>query len=166
MTRSRLIDGFDALLADLDGVVYAGQHAIAGAAEALEALAGAGVALAYVTNNASRSADCVAAHIRSLGAPADVSQVFGSALAGAELLAARVPAGSRVLVTGSTTLADLVRTQGFEVVRSAEDLPDAVIQGFSPELGWQDLAEAAYAVAAGAVWVATNTDCLFRRRAV
>lgn len=158
MTEARLIDGFDAVLADLDGVVYAGQHAIAGAAEALESLAGADIALAYVTNNASRSADVVAAHLRSLGAPARADQVFGSALAGAELLAARVPAGSRVLVVGSKTLADLVRAQNLEVVPSAEELPDAVIQGFSPELGWKDLAEAAYAVAAGAVWVATNTD--------
>ncbi|MBG6217983.1 HAD superfamily hydrolase (TIGR01450 family) [Arthrobacter sp. CAN_A6] len=158
MTEGRLIDGFDAVLADLDGVVYAGQHAIPGAAEALESLAALDVALAYVTNNASRSADVVAAHLRSLGAPARADQVFGSALAGAELLAARVPEASRVLVVGSSTLADLVRAQGLEVVRSAEDSPDAVIQGFSPELGWKDLAEAAYAVAAGAVWVATNTD--------
>ncbi|WP_246669995.1 HAD-IIA family hydrolase [Arthrobacter zhaoguopingii] len=153
-----LIGAYDAVLSDLDGVVYAGPHAIAGAIEALTKLLEVGVKLAYITNNASRSADEVAAHLRSLGAPARGDQVFGSALAGAELLAGLVPAGSKVLVTGSRTLADAVRSHRLIPVDSAEDGPDAVIQGFSPELGWRDLAEASYAIAAGAVWVATNTD--------
>ncbi|MHA7283705.1 HAD-IIA family hydrolase [Arthrobacter sp. TMS2-4] len=154
----RLIDAYDGVLADLDGVVYAGPHAIPGATAALERLADEGKSLAYVTNNASRSSEQVAAHLRELGAPARAEQVFGSALAGAELLAGMVPAGSSVLVVGSEPLAECVRQQGLVVVGSAEDEPDAVIQGFSPDLGWKDLAEAAYAVAAGAVWVATNTD--------
>ncbi|WP_181033503.1 HAD-IIA family hydrolase [Arthrobacter sp. SX1312] len=154
----RLIDAYDGVLADLDGVVYAGPRAIPGATAALERLADEGKSLAYVTNNASRSSEQVAAHLRELGAPARGDQVFGSALAGAELLAGLVPAGSSVLVVGSRSLADCVRQQGLVVVGSAADTPDAVIQGFSPDLGWKDLAEAAYAVAAGAVWVATNTD--------
>ncbi|PRB32757.1 haloacid dehalogenase [Arthrobacter sp. MYb23] len=157
MTK-RLIDGYDGVLADLDGVVYTGPRAIDGATEALERLGEEGKRLAYVTNNASRSSEQVAAHLRELGAPATAEQVFGSALAGAELLAGQVAEGSAVLVVGSDSLADAVRAQGLVVVHSADDQPDAVIQGFSPELGWKDLAEAAYAVAAGAVWVATNTD--------
>ncbi|MFJ6003717.1 HAD-IIA family hydrolase [Arthrobacter sp. NPDC092385] len=154
----RLIDAYDGVLSDLDGVVYAGPRAIDGATEALEQLAGEGKSLAYVTNNASRSSEQVAAHLRELGAPAGAEQVFGSAQAGAELLAGQVAAGSLVLVIGSETLEAAVREQGFTVVGSADDGPDAVIQGFSPALGWKDLAEAAYAVSAGAVWVATNTD--------
>ncbi|WP_189636318.1 HAD-IIA family hydrolase [Arthrobacter sp. NamB2] len=154
----RLIDRFDGVLADLDGVVYAGPRAIDGATAALDKLAGEGKSLAYVTNNASRSSAQVAAHLRELGAPASAAQVFGSALAGAELLAGQVDPGSSVLVVGSETLADVVREQGLVVVPSADERPNAVIQGFSPSLGWKDLAEAAYAVTAGAVWVATNTD--------
>ncbi|MHA7208328.1 HAD-IIA family hydrolase [Arthrobacter sp. MDT1-65] len=154
----RLIDAYDGVLADLDGVVYAGPDAIAGATDALERLAAEGKRLAYVTNNASRSSEQVAAHLRELGAPASADQVFGSAQAGAELLAGQVAAGSTVLVVGSETLADVVRAQGLAVVGSADDRPDAVIQGFAPTVGWKDLAEAAYAVAAGATWVATNTD--------
>jgi HAD superfamily hydrolase (TIGR01450 family) len=156
--KGALIDSYDAVLSDLDGVVYAGPHAIEGAVDALKRLADVGVKLAYITNNASRSPEDVAEHLRSLGAPARGEQVFGSAFAGAELLAGMVPAGSRVLVTGSRTLAEAVRSQHLVPVDSAEDAPAAVIQGFSPDLGWKDLAEASYAVAAGAVWVATNTD--------
>jgi HAD superfamily hydrolase (TIGR01457 family) len=156
--NNRLIDCFDGVLADLDGVVYIGPRVIGGAIDALEQLAGEGKSLAYVTNNASRSPEEVATHLRDLGAPAKAEQVFGSALAGAELLAGTVAAGSSVLVVGSQFLADSVRAQGLVVVQSSDDRPDAVIQGFSSAVGWKDLAEAAYAITAGATWVATNVD--------
>ncbi|GAB3276000.1 HAD hydrolase-like protein [Sinomonas notoginsengisoli] len=152
------IEAFDAVLSDLDGVVYTGSHAIPGAVEALRALAPRGVRLGYVTNNASRTSAEVAAHLRELGAPAEDDDVVSSAQAGAELLAKMVAAGTRVLVTGSAALAREVEGRGLQPVRSADAAPEAVIQGFSPDLGWRDLAEAAYAVAAGAHWVATNTD--------
>jgi hypothetical protein len=34
----------------------------------------------------------------------------------------------------------------------------AVLQGYGAQVGWTDLAEVAYAVQAGALWVATNVD--------
>lgn len=155
---TRLIDNFDGVLADLDGVVYTGPSAIDGATQALDKLAGEGKSLAYVTNNASRSSETVAAHLRELGAPATAEQVFGSAMAGAELLAGKVAPGAKVLVVGSQVLADAVTAQGLVVVSAEDGQPDAVIQGFAPTLGWKDLAEASYAIQAGALWVATNLD--------
>ncbi|MDQ0095404.1 HAD-IIA family hydrolase [Paeniglutamicibacter psychrophenolicus] len=153
-----LISGFDALLADLDGVVYAGNGAIPKAIEALNRLQEHSVVLAYITNNASRSPGAVAEHLIQLGAPASAEQVFGSADAGAELLAQELPLGSKVLVVGSAYLRDCVSSFGMEIVASHRDLPQGVIQGFDPSLGWKDLAEAAFAIQGGAIWVATNTD--------
>jgi hypothetical protein len=40
----------------------------------------------------------------------------------------------------------------------SEGSPVAVLQGYGTEVDWTDLAEAAYAVQAGALWVATNVD--------
>ena len=158
VSAKSLLSHFDAVLADLDGVVYAGPHAIPGAIEALKGLAGANVSLAYVTNNASRTPAQVAGHLRELGAPAQDDQVVSSAQAGAALLAQKFPAGSKVLVTGSAALVQEVTALGMIVVGSASDDPDVVIQGFDPALGWADLAEATYAINAGAAWIATNTD--------
>lgn len=158
-----LISAFDAVLSDLDGVVYAGPDAISGAPEALGRLAGVGVELAYITNNASRSPDVVARHIRQLGAPASAGNVFGSADAGADLLAERIPAKSKVLVVGSAYLRDCVVARGLALAESADESPAAVIQGFDPEVNWRDLAEAAHAVNGGAIWVATNTDMTIPR---
>lgn len=157
-SSSVLIDRFDAILSDLDGVVYAGPSAIPGAVDALSGLADRGVGLAYVTNNASRSPEQVAEHLRELGAPATAEQIVTSPQAAARLLAERLAPGSRVLITGSTALATEVSAAGLEPVWKATDEPHAVVQGFDPGLGWKDLAEASYAVATGILWVATNTD--------
>lgn len=158
MAEAELISRFDALLADLDGVVYAGPQAIPGAVESLRRLEGMGVSLGYVTNNASRSPAEVAQHLRDLGAPAEEQQVVSSPQAAGELLASLLPAGARVLITGGEALAREIELAGLVPVRTEAEDPVAVVQGFHPDLGWKDLAEASYVVAAGALWVATNTD--------
>lgn len=153
-----LIESHDGVLFDLDGVLYAGPNAVPGAKEAVENLKGRGIACAYVTNNASRSAEQIAAHLNELGIPAQSEEVYGSAPAGVALMSQHLPAPATVLVTGSESLKDLCRQQGYQLVDSADDKPDAVIQGFEPTLGWTDLAEASYAINRGAQWFATNLD--------
>ena len=155
----RLIDRFDAVLSDLDGVVYAGPHAIPGAPENLRRISAQSVPVVFVTNNASRSVAVVAAHLTELGVPTGDDGVVSAAQAGAELLAQRLPAGTAVLVTGSPSLADVVAEAGLVPVRAQADGPRAVVQGFDPGLGWAQLAEAAFTLADPEVlWVATNTD--------
>lgn len=156
----QLADQYDALLLDLDGVVYRGPIAVPHAAEVLGDLAGA-IRLAYVTNNASRTPDAVAKHLCALGLPATADEVVTSAQAGSALLAEQVPPGSRVLVVGAEGLEVALSEVGLIPVRRADEDPVAVIQGFSPHTGWTILAEATYALRAGAVWVATNGDLTF-----
>ena len=159
MTAISLISRFDALLSDLDGVVYAGPHAIPGAVESLQQLAGVGVGLGYVTNNASRSPAQVAAHLRELGAPAEDEQVVSSSQAAADLLASLPGAGLAGPHHGKPGAGPRNRARGPRARATARTRnPVAVVQGFNPGIGWKDLAEAAYVVAAGALWVATNTD--------
>ena len=158
MSDVSLVSRFDALLADLDGVVYAGPDAIPGAVESLKKLSGLGIGLGYVTNNASRSPAEVAAHLRDLGAPAADNQVVSSSQAAAELLASMLAPGSKILITGSQALAREIELAGLVPVGGQDEDPVAVVQGFSPAIGWKDLAEATYVVNAGAFWVATNTD--------
>ncbi|ROS74291.1 HAD-IIA family hydrolase [Cellulomonas sp. PhB143] len=145
-------------LVDLDGVAYRGHEPIEHAARSLEGARAAGMRLVFVTNNASREPEEVAAQLSGLDIPAEAGDVMTAAQAAAALLATRLPAGARVLVVGGQGLRTAVVAQGFEIVPSADDAPDAVVQGFSPDLGWSDLAEAAYAVQAGAWHVASNRD--------
>ncbi len=156
MTPS-LREGFDALLLDLDGTLYRGADVITGAPAALAG--GPGQALMYVTNNASRSADAVAEHLRELGFRATADEVVTSAQAAAHVLASRLDTGATVLIVGSDDLAAEIGKAGLRPIRRFDGVvPDAVVQGHSPATSWPDLAEASYAVRAGALWVAANTD--------
>lgn len=146
---------YDVLLLDLDGTVYRGTEAVAGAHEALATNA---ERVFYVTNNASRRPGDVAKHLRELGFAADESTVVTSSQSAARLLAERLPVGASVLVVGTDALVDEVAGVGLTPVRSADAGPSAVVQGHSPETDWGILAEATLALRNGALWVATNVD--------
>ncbi|GAA2882774.1 HAD-IIA family hydrolase [Pseudonocardia halophobica] len=152
-----LLSRFDVLLVDLDGTLYAGPSAVPGAVEAIATAQDRGVRTSYVTNNASRRPSDVAAHLAELGFPATTEDVRTSSQAGAAMLAAQLPEGARVLVVGTSALAEEVTRRGLRVVDSA-DGADAVVQGHSPDTGWRNLAEATLAIRQGALWVATNVD--------
>ena len=159
--ESTPLDGVDLVLADLDGVVYKGPDAIPHAVESLNATA-EDIRVGYITNNASRTDAAVAEHLSDLGLQVKPSDVVTSPQAAVRLLADHVAAGANILVVGGDGLVDEVQKAGFSVTRSAEDDPAAVVQGFSPEVGWAQLAEASFALQgrtdAERPWIATNTD--------
>lgn len=153
-----LVEVHDALLLDLDGVVYVGPAAVPGAAEALERARAAGLHLAYVTNNASRPAQTVADHLTELGIPATVDEVVTAAMAAAALLRERHGTGARVLVVGGEGLYWALEREGLVGVATVDDGPVAVVQGFHPDVGWRLLAEGTRGIRAGLPYLATNTD--------
>jgi glycerol 3-phosphatase-2 len=155
---ARLWGQYDTLLADLDGVVYEGTRAIAHAVDSLNKLQANGIAVGYVTNNSSRTPETISAQLNGFGLNTAAEQIIGSAQTGTELLATMVAPGSKILVVGGDGLRSRVASAGFLVVDSADENPAGVIQGFAPEVAWKHLAEAAYAIQAGAKWVATNSD--------
>ena len=155
MSSLSLAARHDALLVDLDGTLIRGSQPIPGAAEAL---ANAGLPVVYVTNNASRSPRDTADHLRSLGFSAGADDVMTSAQAAVVMAADHVDPGARVLVVGHDSFRDLARQAGYEVVLSADDDPEVVLQGLSRELTWSDLAEGCLAIRRGVPWVASNVD--------
>jgi HAD superfamily hydrolase (TIGR01450 family) len=147
----------DVVLTDLDGVVYRGKDAIPHAVEALTA-ASASARIGYITNNASRRPQDVADHLTGYGLTVGPDDVVTSSQAGVHLLSTLVPDGATILVIGGIGLTSIVEGAGYRVTDSADDAPAAVIQGFSPDLGWKQLAEASFALAEDIPWVATNMD--------
>ena len=153
-----LLDGHDVLLVDLDGVVRLADQPIPGAADALAAARGGAVRVVFVTNNAAQTADAVADGLRAIGVEADAGEVLTSSMAAAQTLAQRLPPAAKVLIVGGEGLRAPVQDAGLTPVASADENPDAVVQGWSPDLTWALLAEAAVAVRSGVTWVATNRD--------
>jgi len=148
----------DVALLDLDGVVYVGPDAVPGVPEALVDVRRSGMRLGFVTNNAARTPEEVAAHLTELGIAAEPADVITSSQAAATVVAQLLGTGARVLPVGGPGVATALRAAGLTVVERAEDGPDAVVQGYGREVGWAQLAEAVVAVRNGARHVATNTD--------
>lgn len=161
---SALRDLYPGLVCDLDGVVYRGAEAVPYAIEQLSAVAsGSPGGVVYATNNASRPPAQVAKQLRSLGLAVTAEHVVNSSVAGAQVLAQRLTAGSRVLAVGGVGVADALRGAGLTPVSSSEAAAspgsvEAVLQGYGPDVRASDLAEVAYAVQSGAAWVVTNAD--------
>jgi HAD superfamily hydrolase (TIGR01450 family) len=153
-----LFQQYQRILLDLDGVVILDEAPIPAAVTAVSEIREAGVELRFLTNNASRPPEAVAQLLRAAGVAAQAREVLTSAMAAAGLLAGRFPPASPILVVGGAGVTSALDEAGLRPVFRAEDQPVAVLQGFSPEVGWPALAEAAVALRAGAAWVATNTD--------
>lgn len=161
MTDTDLCARFRGIVCDLDGVVYRTHLPIEYAVESLEQARGRGLRIIYATNNAAREPSTVAQQLRELGVHAPDDAVVTSSMAGAAYLARQVPPGAPVLAVGGQGVAAALVNVGLRAVRAEGEVradPVAVLQGYGPDVSWRDLAAAAYAIQAGAQWVATNLD--------
>ncbi|WP_043502018.1 HAD-IIA family hydrolase [Georgenia sp. SUBG003] len=157
-SRRPLASVYDVALMDLDGVCYRGAEPVDHADEGVAGARALGQRMMFVTNNAAREPQTVADQLTSLGIPTQAHEVMTSSQAAAAILGAELPAGSLVLPVGGAGLRTALLEAGFRLAETAADGPVAVVQGFSPDLGWRELTEAAFAVRAGARYVATNLD--------
>jgi glycerol 3-phosphatase-2 len=149
----------DLVMFDLDGVVYVSGHAIEGVPERLDRLVAAGVHVAYVTNNAARTAEAVADNLVRLGVRATADDVVTSAQAAARVLLERFGAGTRVLVLGGDGLVSALEGLGLSPVTDpGTDDVSAVVTGYGPDVLWKHVMRAAVRIRDGLPWVASNTD--------
>jgi glycerol-1-phosphatase len=157
-TAEPLVTSCDVFLFDLDGTVYRGPDPIDEVPRTIAAVRSAGARPVFVTNNASRPPEAIARQLVELGIGTMPSEVVTAAQAGAGLLHERLGVGRNVLVVGGEGIRAALTEAGLVAVDRADAGPDAILQGWTPELNWSMLAEGAYALAAGLPWVVTNID--------
>jgi glycerol 3-phosphatase-2 len=150
---------YDALLFDLDGVIYRGDQAIEGAPEAIDAAREAGARVAFLTNNSSRTPEQFAAKLTRLGVHADATEVVTSAIATADMLAER--GGGTAYVLGGDGVTGALSDAGIEVLDGDPRAVDLVVIGIDDDLTYARLRTACVLVRRGARLVATNADRTF-----
>jgi NagD protein len=149
----RLFAGY---LFDLDGTLYLGDALIPGAALTVERLRSAGARTVFLTNNPTSLPADYAAKLSRLGIPAEREDVVSSTDALVGYLRANAP-GARLLSISERLLADLLGSEGFEVVDDPART-DVVVVAFDRTFDYVKLTAAFRAVRAGARIVATNPD--------
>ena len=154
---------FDALVCDLDGVVYRGDQVIEGAPEALAALRERGVRLLFATNNSHFTVEEYVAKLAGLGISASRDEILTSGVVLGEVLEDAGVDATGAIVVGGPGLREAVESAGAHVV---EDPGDAglVAVGWDLEFTYDKLREASAAVRAGASFYASNDDATFPAR--
>ncbi|KFI93106.1 Haloacid dehalogenase-like hydrolase (HAD superfamily) [Bifidobacterium saguini DSM 23967] len=162
-TSRSLAETYQLALLDLDGVVYRGKNPVEYAAESIQAAEHAGMTIEYTTNNSSRFQHVVADQLKGFGLNVEPWQVITSSVVAARMVAKALPAGARVQVLGADHLREEVKRNGLTIVEGPTDHPQAVIQGWYPQMTWQMMADVAFAVEAGATYFVTNRDLTIPR---
>jgi HAD superfamily hydrolase (TIGR01450 family) len=153
---------FDALVCDLDGVVYRGSEPIPGAADAINALKREGVRVVFSTNNSRPTVAQYVARLAGFGIETGPDDIVTSAVVTAEVLAERSPAGRRALVIGGGGgVEEALTSIGVTIDSGDSGGVDLVVVGWDPGFDYEAMKRAAFAVRAGAEFIATNADAAF-----
>lgn len=148
---------------DMDGVLWRGEDAIAGAATALTRLREAGSQVCFVTNNSAKTAEGFAEKLHRLGFDASPEEVLHAGRAVATL----VKPGERVLSCALEGVAEALADVGAVCVQVEDIDPfdvegfDAVIIGGHRGQTLERLATAMRAVRAGARLLAPSGDPMY-----
>lgn len=151
-----LAERYDALLLDLDGVLFRGTETVPGGPETLSTLRARGHRLAFVTNNSARTPDQVAHKLVAHGYDAQPDEVVTSALATADLLATR--GATEAFVVGEEGIRRALADAGVRVLDDEPQTAPYVVVGWDREATYATLRVASLLVQRGARLVATNAD--------
>ncbi len=151
---------YDALLFDLDGVLYRGDDPVPGAGEAIGRVREQGATIRFLTNNSARTPDEVAGRLERMGIAAAPSEVITSANATAALLH-REGATGTAFVIGERGIRDALAGIGIRVVDGSPERADLVVVGWDRDLTYDRLRTAALLIQRGARLVATNADATY-----
>lgn len=152
-----IVEAHDLVMFDLDGVVYVGDTVVDRAAEHIDRVREAGCHVAFVTNNASRTPDRVAAKLEGLGVAAVAGDVVTSAQAAARVLVDAHGEGAKILLLGGEGLQVALVEAGLEPVHDPDGAV-AVVSGYGPDVRWRDIMRVSTLVRDGLPYVASNTD--------
>lgn len=154
-----LIDDFDGLLVDLDGVVWVGRELVPGAVETLGKLLADGTAIVFVTNNSVKQPAEYAARLRDIGIPIADDRVLTGGAVTARLAAEKAGSGGTAFVIGAPGFKETVAAAGLRLLEGeAAQSADAVVVSAHREFDYAELLTATRALEAGAALFGTSRD--------
>lgn len=154
-----LVDRYDGLLIDIDGVVLLGEEPLPGAVEALATLAGAGKPYAFVTNNPRLAPGEQADLLRSFGIEVADGRLVTSAQTLISLILEGPGPGSPAVVIGTDSFRGQVEEAGIEPLPvDGWQRAESVMVSGHEELTYGELRAASMAAATGVPFGATGRD--------
>jgi 4-nitrophenyl phosphatase len=143
------------LLIDMDGVLYRGQTALAGAAELLDFLREHGINYLMVTNNSTLTPAEFVKRLGGMGMRVREEEIMTSGVATAAYLETLAPKGAKVNVVGEPALFEEITKRGFIIGGRDSDF---VVCGWDKGISFEKLRVACLAIRDGATFIGTNSD--------
>lgn len=141
------------IICDIDGVLMHDNVAVPGAAEFIKRILDKGMPLVMLTNYPSQTGQDLANRFATAGIDVPDSAFYTSAMATADFL--RRQEGKKAYVVGEGALIHELYKAGFTIT---DVNPDFVIVGETRSFNWEMMHKAAFFVANGARFIATNPD--------
>ena len=156
------VSEIDAVVCDLDGVLYRGHEPILGAADAIGALQARGLEVVFATNNATRSVSDYVDRLATMGIEAAPDDIVTSSVVTTEEVLLRGWADRSFFVIGSPNMRSSLESVGVKVVDGPEGrAAEVVLVSADPNFSYDAMRTAVFALAAGADFIASNADPTF-----
>ena len=150
---------FNAVIFDMDGVLYRGKQRLAGVGELLAFLDAGGITYACATNNSTLTPQQYEVKLAEMGIAIPASRVITSSVATRKYLEDRAGPGTRVGYIGMEGLRAALFDDGYFTNDQVE--PEYYVVGMNFEATYADFRVACKAIRAGATFVGTNADATF-----
>ena len=163
------IENIGGLIIDMDGVLWHGNHPVAGLKEFFVTLRELAIPFILATNNASLTQQQYIDKLAAMGVTVSAEEILTSSMATAAYLAENLPQDQRrAFVIGEEGLRQPLLEHGFTLTDLYQvNQPDKgiydqgadiVVSGLDRQLTWDKLATATLNIKAGAQFYATNAD--------
>lgn len=150
------LNHFNAVLLDMDGVLYRGQAPLPGVAGLLALFERRGIAYACVTNNSTLTPEQYEAKLRAMGIRIPAARVITSSIATRRYLESQAPRGTPIYYIGMDGLREALLGDGYFALD--ERRPQYVVVGLDFEASYAKFRAAGLAIRAGARFIGTNPD--------
>jgi 4-nitrophenyl phosphatase len=150
---------YNAILLDMDGVLYRGKLPLPGVNDLLTLCAERGIAYACVTNNATMTPAQYEEKLAGMGIEMPAALIMTSPIATRRFLESEAPRGTGIYCVGMAGLREALFGDGYYAEDDAS--PAYVVVGMDFEVTYRQLRRACLHIRAGARFIGTNPDTTF-----
>ena len=144
---------------DMDGTIYMGSQIFPFTIPFLQKLTRLGITYSFLTNNPSSSLDDYLAKLHRMGIEATEEEMYTTTVATIDYIHAHYPEAKRLFLLGTPSMISQFEKAGFiSTADDPDDVPDIIVAAFDKSLVYPRLCRAAWWIAQGIPYIATNPD--------
>lgn len=161
MKSNLKLNDIQAVVSDMDGVLWHGPVPMPGLADFFEFLNSRSIPIVLASNNSTTSPAQYRQKLAGWGISLPVEHILTCTLTTVAYLKRKIKQGAAVYVVGEENLRTFIQAAGFNVCRNAAQPAEAVVVGGDRTLTYDKLKSASLLIRQGAQFIGTNPDVVY-----